>query len=137
MPYISILTAPGQDRLQIVASRETPRFSQPIAVDGTFGGRPQMVVFQREVPDPDAVLQKVRTALATSQVQEDPSLFQLSAPDAIRTLEECVAELWPPNRLFCQACQHHFVAPIAEARRMYLACPHCHNPMLNPRWDSA
>ncbi len=137
MPFISIVTVPGYDHFEIVASSDPLTFAQPVGAEGTFDSRAHVVVFQRDVPDPVGVLSKVQTALADNRVRTETSTFACSAPTAIRAVELAVAELWPPTRLYCQDCQHHFVAPIREASKMYLACPHCHNPMLNPRWDSA
>jgi len=80
---------------------------------------------------------KLHVVLAGSRVATELGAFDCPVPVAIRAIEIAAAELWPPNRLRCADCQQYFVAPIADARRMYVACPHCHNPMLNPRWNSA
>jgi hypothetical protein len=137
MPYVSILAAPGDEYLRITGSPEPVTVPQPLTPLGTFGDRPLIVVFQREVPDPAPVLDRLRTALASSRVENERDAYSCPAPLAIRAVEIAVAALWPPNRLRCGECKHYFVAPIADARRMYVACPHCHNPMLNPRWSSA
>lgn len=137
MPFVSILAALGHDHLHIVASPDPIAVPQPLTPQGTFGERPRQVVFQREVPDPAPLLAKLRVVLATSRVEAESDAFDCPVPVAIRAIEIAAAELWPPNRLRCPDCQQYFVAPIAEARRMYLACPHCHNPMLNPGWSSA
>jgi hypothetical protein len=95
------------------------------------------VVFQREVPDTAALMARLRLVLAKSRVESEENTYDCPAPIAIRAIEITVAELWPPNRLRCSDCQHYFVTSIAETGRMYVACPHCYNPMLNPRWSSA
>ncbi|HWA58253.1 MAG TPA: hypothetical protein VG692_13420 [Gemmatimonadales bacterium] len=137
MPFVSILAAPGENTLEIVTTPQPVRVPHPPSAEGTFGPKSPIVVFQREVPDPDAVLARLRIVLGDARADRSRDVYACAAPVAIRVVEVIVAELWPPNRLVCQDCKRHFVAPIAEARRMYLACPHCHNPMLNPRWDSA
>ena len=136
MPFVSILAAPGDDYLRAVATSEPMKVAQPLTAEGRFGERPLIVVFQREVPDPSLLLERLGTTLASSRVADEVNAYLCPAPFAIRALEHAVAELWPPNRLRCADCRHYFVVPIAEHRRMYVACPHCHNPMLNPRWDS-
>jgi hypothetical protein len=137
MPFVSILAAPGHQYLSIKASPQPVTVAQPLTAEGTFGDRPQIVVFQREVPDPSPLLARLQTVLASSRAEHESDAYDCPVPVAIRAIEIAAAELWPPNRLRCSECQQYFVAPIAEARRMYLACPHCHNPMLNPRWNSA
>lgn len=137
MPFVSILAAPGDEYLRISGSPVPVTVPQPLTVHGTFGDRPLIVVFQREVPEPPLVLARLQTVLASSRVEGDPDAYSCPVPLAIRAVEIAVSELWPPNRLRCSDCMQYFVAPIADARRMYVACPHCHNPMLNPRWSSA
>lgn len=137
MPFVSLLATPGRDHLRVTASATPLVMPQPLTPEGTFGERPQIVVFQREVPDPESLLTRLETILASSRVPSEKNAFDCPAPIVIRAIEIAAAELWPPNRLRCSDCQHYFVAPIAEAHRMYVACPHCHNPMLNPRWNSA
>lgn len=137
MPYVSVLAAPGQDYLHITASPEAVSVRQPLSPNGTFSDRELIVVYQREVPEPLLVLAKIQDVLASSRVTTETSAYACPAPLAIRAIELAVAAVWPPNRLRCSDCRHYFVAPIAETGRMYLACPHCHNPMLNPSWNSA
>lgn len=137
MPFVSILATPGYDYLRLAPSADPVAIPQPLTDDGTFTDRPVLVVFQREVPDPATLLTRLQTVLATSRVESEKNAYDCPVPIAIRAIEIAVAELWPPNRLRCTDCHQYFVAPIGEARRMYLACPHCHNPMLNPRWNSA
>lgn len=132
MPFVSILAAPGDSYLRITATPEPVALPQPLAPSGMFGERQRMVVFQREVPDPPRLLARVAELLASSRVAADSDAYSCTAPLAIRAVEIAVAELWPPNRLRCSECRQYFVTPIQEARRMYVACPHCHNPMLNP-----
>ena|SRR5512136_1697134 len=137
MPFVIVLAMPGHDHLHIAASVDPPAIAQPLSSQGTFAERPQIVVFQREVPDPAPLMAKLHVVLAGSRVATELGAFDCPVPVAIRAIEIAAAELWPPNRLRCADCQQYFVAPIADARRMYVACPHCHNPMLNPRWNSA
>ena len=137
MPFVSILAAPGDAYLHAIASPGPVRVPQPLSSQGTFADRPLIVVFEREVPDPALLLARLGTALASSRVESEADTYDCPAPLAIRALELAAAELWPMNRLRCADCQHYFVAPIAEAGRMYVACPNCHNAMLNPRWNSA
>jgi hypothetical protein len=137
MAFISILTAPADEHLRIVATAEPLVIPQPLAPDGTFLERRQLIVFQREVPDIEPLLEQVKAALATSRADPAGDAFSCPVPLAIRAIEVGVARLWPPHPVMCPVCQRRFVAPHGESRRMYLACPHCHNPLLNPRWDSA
>jgi uncharacterized CHY-type Zn-finger protein len=137
MPYLSILAAPGDDYLRAMATDEPVKVPQPLTPEGRFTDRPLIVVFQREIPDAPALLERLRTVLATSRVESETDAYACPATLAIRALEVAAAELWPPNRIRCSDCQHYFVTAIADSRRMYVACPHCQNPMLNPRWGSA
>ena len=133
MPFVSILAAPGNAHLLVVGSAVPVTDPQPLTPEGTFGERPRIVVYQREVPDPAPVVERLHAVLATSRVAGEVDAYDCPATVAIRAVEIATSELWPPNRLRCQDCQHYFVPPIAEMQRMYVACPHCHNPMLNPR----
>lgn len=133
MPFVTILAAPGNPHLLVVGSAVPVTDPQPITAQGTFGERPRIVVYQREVPDPEPVISQLRTTLATSRVEAEPDAYDCPATVAIRAVEIATSELWPPNRLRCQYCQHYFVPPISEMRRMYVSCPHCNNPMLNPQ----
>ena len=137
MSFVYIMAMPGHDHLHIVTSPDPASIAQPLTPQGTFAERAQIVVFQREVPDPAPLLARVQVVLAESRVATEEGAFNCPVPVAVRAIEIAAAELWPPNRLRCADCQQYFVAPIADARRMYVACPHCHNPMLNPRWNSA
>jgi hypothetical protein len=137
MPFVYVQAMPGHDHLHISTSPERVSIAQPLTPQGTFAERPQIVVFQREVPDPAPLMAKLHVVLAGSRIATEADAFDCPVPVAIRAIEIAAAELWPPNRLRCPDCQQYFVAPIADARRMYVACPHCHNPMLNPRWNSA
>lgn len=137
MPYVSLVAHPGRNYLRMVSSDAPLKAAQPLTPEGRFGDRPEIVVFQREVPDPGPVLARSREILATSQVADEDQAYDCPAPIAIRAIELATAEFWPPNRVRCPDCQHDFVAPIAESARMYVACPHCQNPILNPRWNSA
>ena len=133
MPFVSILAAPGNAHLLVLGSAVPVTDPQPINEEGMFGERPRIVVYQREVPDPAPVIARLHAVLATSRVEGEADAYDCPATVAIRAVEIATSELWPPNRLRCQGCQHYFVPPIAEMQRMYVACPHCHNPMLNPR----
>ena len=133
MPFVSILAAPGNAHLLVLGSAVPATDPQPITEEGRFGERPRIVVYQREVPDPEPVIARLHEVLATSRVAGEADAYDCPATVAIRAVEIATSELWPPNRLRCQGCQHYFVPPIAEMQRMYVACPHCHNPMLNPR----
>jgi hypothetical protein len=137
MPYISIVTDPGDDHLRVVISPQPLAIAQPLTPQGTFGERPQLIVFHREVPDAEPVMDRLRVALGSSRVGSRSDTFSCPVPEAVRAIEVAVAQLWPPHRVHCPECQHSFAPPHGEARRMYLACPHCHNPLLNPFWDSA
>lgn len=137
MPYVSLVAYPGRKYLRMVISEVALTSAQPVSEDGRFGDRQEIIVFQREVPDPARTVERARELLATSHVPEDDRSYDCPAPIAVRAIELAAAELWPPNRIRCADCQHYFVAPIAESARMYVACPHCQNPILNPRWNSA
>lgn len=95
------------------------------------------VLFEREVPEGRAVLNRVAELLSSSAVAGHADSYACDPRLAIRAVELAVAALWPTRRLQCPDCHQYFVIPYAERRRMYLACPHCHNPLLNPGWDSA
>jgi hypothetical protein len=136
MAFVFILAAPGHEHLHITGSSEQLAIPQPLTPQGTFAERPQLVVFQREVPDPAPLLARLDVVLAGSRVPGERDAFDCPVPVAIRAIEITADELWPPHRLRCPDCQQYFIAPLSQARRMYLACPHCHNPMLNPRWGS-
>jgi hypothetical protein len=137
MPYVSILAYPGSDLLRVAATDQPVVIAQPVSSDGTFGDRPHVVVFQREVPDTTPLLDRLHATLASSRADPDAEVFACPVPQAVRAIEVAVAQLWPPHRVQCPSCQHSFVAQHKESRRMYLACPHCHNSLLNPGWDSA
>jgi hypothetical protein len=137
MAFLSILTLPDSPHLRIVASAEPVAIPQPVMPDGTFGERGQLVVFQREVPEAEPLLADLHAALASSQVAPADDVFDCPVGLAIRAIEAAAQRRWPPNRAWCPDCQRSFVAPYSAAQRMYLACPQCHNPLLNPRWDSA
>ncbi len=137
MPYVSILALPNTDQLRVVATSQPVAIAQPLNPDGTFGPRPEVVVFQREVPDPVPLLDKLHAALASSRADPTADVFVCPVPEAVRAIEVAVEQLWPPYRLHCPDCQFSFVAPFQQSRHMYLACPRCRNPLLNPCWDSA
>ncbi len=137
MPFVSILAHSDNDLLRVVATDEPLAIAQPVTPEGTFGERPQVIVFQREVPDAGPLLARLHAALGSSRTEPTGDLFACPVPQAVRAIEVAVAQLWPPHRVHCPECQHGFVAPYRESRRMYLACPHCHNSLLNPFWDSA
>jgi hypothetical protein len=137
MAFVSLLTTPDTDHWRIVATAEPVTVPQPLTPEGTFGDRPHLIVFQREVPEGAPLLERLYAALATSRVDPSGDIFACPAPLAVRAIEVAVAELWPPHRVRCPDCQYGFVAPHEERHRMYLACPNCHNPLLNPGWNSA
>ncbi len=137
MPFVAILTAAAHDQLRVVATDHPVTIAQPLKPDGTFGERPEVVVFQREVPEPERVLDRLRESLAAFRTGTEANLYACPVPQAVRALEVVVAQLWPLHRLHCPECEHDFLPAIRESRRMYLACPRCHNPLLNPAWDSA
>lgn len=137
MPFVAILTGAEHDHVRVIATEQPVSITQPLKPDGTFGERQQVIVFQREVPEPGLVLDRLRESLAAFRTGDEQDLFACPVPQAVRALEVAVAQLWPLRRIHCPDCQHHFLPAIREARRMYLACPHCHNPLLNPFWDSA
>jgi hypothetical protein len=136
MPFVSILAEPGHDHLHIRGSATQVAIPQPLTPDGTFGDRPEIVVFEREVPDPAPLLTRLETVLASSRVDAEPDAFDCPVPLAIRAIEIAAAELWPVNQLRCQDCQYYFEPPIADSHRMYVGCPNCSNVLLNPRWNS-
>ncbi len=137
MPFVSILAEPGHEHLHIRGSAEPVAIPQPLTEGGTFGERPQLVVFEREVPDPAPLLTRLEMVLASSRVESEPDAFDCPVTLAIRAIEITAAELWPVNQLRCSDCHHDFEPPVAEAHRMYVGCPNCSNVMLNPRWNAA
>jgi hypothetical protein len=137
MAFISILKSPDSEALRIVASEERLVPERPPGPDGTFSGGPDAVAFQREVPSPEALLNRLQELLASSRVESSEDTFLCPVPIAIRAIEVAFADLWPTRRLRCPECQKYFVVPYAERRHMYITCPHCNNPLLNPSWDSA
>jgi len=137
MPFVSILRTVGSENLRLLVSADRFTSSQVLTPEGTFVDGPDLVVFQREVPDPALLLTRLHTLLASSRVGESEDQFSCPVPLAIRAIETAVTDLWPTPRLRCQDCQRDFIIPYADRRRMYLACPNCHNPLLNPSWDSA
>jgi hypothetical protein len=137
MAFVSILRTADNDQLQIVASEERTRPEQQPTAEGVFVEVPDPVVFQREVPDPQALLNRLAELLASSKVEGSQDTFVCPVPVAIRAIEVATAALWPTRRLQCPDCHQHFVIPYPDRRQLYLACPHCHNPLLNPSWDSA
>jgi hypothetical protein len=138
MAFIAILKENlPEDQFRIVATEE--RLAPPPVLhdDGTFSPSPDPVLFQREVPDPQAVLAQLHGLLATSKVEGSEDSFTGPIGFAIRAIELSYASLWPTRRLRCPECHQYFMIPYDERRAMYLACPNCHNPLLNPAWDSA
>lgn len=137
MAIISVHKSPGTDRLRLVATAARIPLARAPRPDGTFAEPPVDVVYERDVPEAEPLLVRVEDMLASSRVPGEPHCYSCPAPLAVRAIELAVEALWPTRRLQCPDCQKHFVIPHAERRRMYLACPHCHNPLLNPAWDSA
>jgi hypothetical protein len=137
MPFVSILAEPGHDHLHIRGSADPIAIPQPLTPDGIFTDRPELVVFEREVPDPALLLTRLEAVLSSSRVGSEPDAFDCPVPLAIRAIEIAAAELWPVNQLRCPDCQYYFEAPFTESHRMYVSCPNCSNLMLNPRWNSA
>lgn len=128
MEHLRIIRAAPAAALQLTV---TP--AHPVAQDPPGGD----VLFERDVPEGAAVLNRVAELLASSAVPGKANRYTCDPRLAVRAVELAVSALWPTRRLQCPDCHQHFVIPFADRRRMYLACPHCHNPMLNPAWDSA
>ena len=137
MAFVSILKIPDSDELRVVSSEEHIAPERFVTEEGTFAERIDPVVFEREVPNPQVLLQELREVLASSKVNGAEDTFLCPAPIAIRAVEVAASHLWPTKRAQCPDCQHFFMIPYPARKRMYLACPHCHNALMNPSWDSA
>ena len=136
MAFLSILKTADSDELRIVASEGRIAPERYLTEEGTFADRLDPVVFEREVPSPEVLLRELREVLATSKVEGAEDTFRCPAPIAIRAVEVAASQLWPTKRVQCPDCQHFFMIPYHARKRMYLACPHCHNSLMNPSWDS-
>lgn len=136
MAFISILKPLDSNQLRIVASEERIAPEQHPNPEGVFVEDPNPVVFQREVPEPRTLLNRLDEFLASSKIEGSQDGFDCPVPVAIRAIEVAVADLWPTRRLQCPDCHQYFVVSYPDRHQMYLACPHCQNPLLNPSWDS-
>jgi hypothetical protein len=137
MPFVSIHQPPGSEVLRIVVSEERAAARQMPGEEGTFVPSPDPVLFQREVPDTRGLLDRIGGYLASSRVAGSEDGFTCPVPLAVRAIELASADLWPTRRLRCPDCQQYFYIPYQQRQRMYLACPNCHNTLLNPGWDTA
>ena len=138
MAFVAILKDTGaDDQYRIVATEERLVAPSQLTEDGTFAPNPDPILFQREVPDPEALLIQLQGLLASSRVEGSPDLFSGPIGNAIRAIELGYSSLWPTRRIQCDDCRQFFMIPYAERRAMYLACPNCHNALLNPAWDTA
>lgn len=134
MPFIAILTTDQPDEIRIVVASAPLDPGHHPGPDGRFVEDPIAVLFQREVPEGEVLRLRLEQLLASSRVAGTEDRYACPVPIAVRAIEVAAAELWPTRRLRCTDCGQYFAVPYPERHRMYLACPHCHNPLLNPGW---
>ena len=137
MPFITILRQEDAGPVRVVAGEARSSTRLAPSEEGTFGAAADPVMFEREVPDSTLALERLREALASSLVAGTEDTYDCPVPVLIRTLEMVAGELWPTRRVRCGDCYQYFKVPWPDRHRMYLVCPHCRNPVLNPAWDSA
>ena len=87
MAFVSILKIPDSDELRVVSSEERIAPDRFVTEEGTFAERIDPVVFEREVPNPQVLLQESREVLASSKVNGAADTFLCPAPIVIRAVE--------------------------------------------------